>query len=752
MSNEDKIEKIVHKTFMLSKDYRHHYVTIEHLLAIILDIDDVKEIVLDFDVEPADISREVYDHLSDSIDSYAEDIQEEPKKTVMLERVFHRAFTQALFNGRSQLDPRDLLISILSEKSTPSAFILEKYGINRDLVSNYLRDVEDGEGLNPANTNVTSSTSISRSDKVLRKFCENLNESAAQGKIDSIVGREQELAETVQTLARRKKNNVVLVGESGVGKTAIAEGLAYLINEGNVPELIQGHIVYSLDLSALLAGTKFRGDFEERLKEVLDILEKRDDAILFIDEIHMIMGAGNSGSGAMDVANMLKPALQKGKLRCLGSTTYDEYRQHFEKDKALARRFHKVDVPEPSIEDAKNIITNSIYPYEAYHELAFTKEALDGAVELTAQYWHNKMLPDKAFDVIDSAGARQRLLPAETRKDIIELDDIRYEVAKMTRIPIDQLVLTNDSEYKKDSPIDIEKQLNLTVFGQEDAITSLADSIYIAKAGLKAEDKPIGSYLFSGPTGVGKTETAKQLSKTMGMELIRFDMSEYQEKHTVSKLIGSPPGYVGYSEGGSGSGLLINKLEEHPNSILLLDEIEKAHPDVSNVLLQLMDNGMITSSDGKTVSARNCIIILTSNLGAAESEKNLIGFGAGKNVSAADEAVKSFFKPEFRNRLDAVVQFKKLDRSLMKNVTIKFITELENMLTPRNIALTYNDEVIEWLTDNGFSDTMGARPMARVINQKIKKPLAKTLLFGSDINLVTLEILDDEINIRTDQK
>ena len=746
MSNEDKIEKIVNKTFMLSKDYRHHYVTIEHLLAIILDLDEVKDIVSDFSVDPSDISREVYDHLADSVDSYPDATEQEPKKTVMLERVFHRAFTQALFNGRNNLDPRDLLISILSEQQTPSAFILQKYGIDRDAVSNYLQDIDR---IRDQNINQDSSPTITKADKILRKFCENLNESAASGKIDAIVGREEELAETVQTLARRKKNNVVLVGDSGVGKTAIAEGLAYLINEGSVPDLIQGHIVYSLDLSALLAGTKFRGDFEDRLKEVLDVLEKRDDAILFIDEIHMIMGAGNSGSGAMDVANMLKPALQKGKLRCLGSTTYDEYRQHFEKDKALVRRFHKVDVPEPSVADAKRIINNSIYPYEAHHEIAFTKNALDGAVDLTHQYWHNKFLPDKAFDVIDSAAARQRLLPKDDRKSIIDLDEIRFEVAKLTRIPVDQLVLTKDSEYKKEKPVDIEKQLNLKVFGQSEAITKLADSIYIAKAGLKAQDKPIGSYLFSGPTGVGKTETAKQFSNTMGMELLRFDMSEYQERHTVSKLIGSPPGYVGFSEGGSGSGLLINKLEENPNSILLLDEIEKAHPDVSNVLLQLMDNGMVTSSDGKTVSARNCIIILTSNLGAADSEKNLIGFGAGKNESAAGEAVKSFFSPEFRNRLDAIVQFKKLDRTLMKNVTVKFITELEAMLTPREIVLLYDDKVIEWLTDNGFSETMGARPMARVINQQIKKPLAKALLFGSDIKTVTLEILDGSINITT---
>ena len=518
-----------------------------------------------------------------------------------------------------------------------------------------------------------------------------------------------------------------------------------------MPDIIKNHTVYSLDIGALLAGTKFRGDFEERLKEVLDILESRDNTILFIDEIHMIMGAGNAGQGAMDVANLLKPALQKGKLRCIGSTTYEEYREHFEKDKALNRRFYKVDVPEPTPEDAKRIVVNSIPAYELYHNIAYTQDALHGAVDLTHQYWHNKFLPDKAFDVLDAAAARQKLLPAEQQKPVLDLDDIRYEVARMTRIPIDQLVLTKDSEYKKEQQIDIEQALRVKVFGQDEALERLADSIYIAKAGLKDPNKPIGNYLFTGPTGVGKTETAKQLSEIMSMELVRFDMSEYQERHTVAKLIGAPPGYVGYGEGGQGSGLLINKLEEHPNCILLLDEIEKAHPDVSNVLLQIMDNGMISSSDGKTVSARNAIVILTSNLGARDAEKNLIGFGQGKNESANEEAVNSFFAPEFRNRLDAVVQFKKLNQKLMYSVTEKFIKELDAMLEPRNIVLEYDQEVIEWLTAKGFTETMGARPMARVINEKIKKPLAKQILFGQDVDLVKLSIQEDDINIQTDK-
>jgi len=746
--SDGRIEQIVERTFNLSKDYRHHYVQVEHLLAIILDTDEVEDILLDLGVEAKAIQRDLYEYLEKEVDAHSEDTLDEPKKTIMLERVFHRAFTQALFNGRNNLDPRDLLISILSERNTPATYLMSMHGVIRETVVQYLSDAENAQIAEQQ----TTANKPSKQERTLRKYCANLNEQAATGEIDPIVGREEQLEQLVQTIARRKKNNVVLVGESGVGKTAIAEGLADLINEDRVPDIIKGHTVYSLDIGSLLAGTKFRGDFEERLKEVLEILENRDNTILFIDEIHMIMGAGNAGQGAMDVANLLKPALQKGKLRCIGSTTYEEYREHFEKDKALNRRFYKVDVPEPTPEDAKRIVTNSIPAYELYHELAYTQEALHGAVDLTHQYWHNRFLPDKAFDVLDAAAARQKLLPVEDRKSVLELDDIRYEVAKLTRIPVDQLVLTKDSEYKREQQIDIEKALRTKVFGQDEALERLADSIYIAKAGLKDPNKPIGNYLFTGPTGVGKTETAKQLSSIMHMELVRFDMSEYQERHTVAKLIGAPPGYVGYGEGGQGSGLLINKLEEHPNCILLLDEIEKAHPDVSNVLLQIMDNGMVSSSDGKSVSARNSIVILTSNLGARDAEKHGIGFGASStNDDAQDQAVKSFFAPEFRNRLDAVVQFKRLDQTLMHSITRKFLQELDDMLSPRNIVIEYDDDVVEWLTQKGFTESMGARPMARVINEKIKKPLAKQILFGSDVDLVKLSIQDDQINIRTDK-
>lgn len=742
MAQNGRIEKIVNDLFELTRGYKHEYVTLEHLLLVLLDVEEIIDLISDLDKSPEMIKNSLEVWLENEIEKNEDVSVNQPKKTAMLERVFQRALTQALFGGRHDLEPIDIFYSILSEDKSPATHFLQ--GITKEQVVQYYYTSNSS-----SSTSTTENTSQSKTDRILKKYCENLNEQASEGKIDPIIGRENELESLVQTIARRKKNNVILVGEAGVGKTAIAEGLAYLINEDRVPDVIKDHTIYSLDIGALMAGTKFRGDFEERIKEVLDILESRDDVILFIDEIHMIMGAGASGQGNMDVANLLKPALQKGKLRCIGSTTHEEYREKFEKDKALARRFYKVDVPEPSVEDAKRIVINTVPAYELYHEIGYTKEAMTGAVDLTHQYWHNKRLPDKAFDVLDAAAARQKLLPVEHRKSVIELDDIRYEVAKMTRIPVDQLVLTRDSEYKKEKPVDIEAVVKKKVFGQDEAIQRLADSIYIAKAGLKDPNKPIGSFLFTGPTGVGKTETAKQLGDALGMELVRFDMSEYQERHAIAKLIGAPPGYVGYGEGGQGSGLLVNKLEEHPNCILLLDEIEKAHPDVSNVLLQLMDNGMLTNSEGKSVSARNAIVILTSNLGARDAEKNTIGFGDNTNTGASEEAIKNFFAPEFRNRLDAVVQFNKLDKKLMKRVTRKFLKELADMLKPRNIKLDTSAEAIDLLTENGFTDTMGARPMARIINEQIKKPLSKTLLFGNDINTVHIEVENEKINVRT---
>lgn len=742
MTQDNPIKDLVDKAVLLTKEYRHEYITLEHLLAVLLEDEHVRFIIENLEFDPVKIHSNVIAFLENEIDTIPEESYTSPKKTVMIERVITRAYTQAVFHGRTSIDPLDLFISILSEERTAAYALLG--GITREMIMSFVQNLTAD-----MDTTEMPGIKIDKGEKVLHKFCDNLNKQASEGITDPIIGREEELANLTQTIARRKKNNVILVGESGVGKTAIAEGLAHLINENRVPDIIKDHTIYSLNVGALLAGTKFRGDFEERVGQLLDVIEKRNDIILFIDEIHMIMGAGSGGQGNMDIANMLKPVLQRGKLRCIGSTTYEEYRKTFEKDKALARRFYKVDITEPSVADAKRIVEATIPAYEKHHNISYTTESLHGAVDLTHQYWHNRKLPDKAFDVLDAAAARQQLVAEENRKTVLDLDDIRYEVAKMTSIPVDQLVLTRDSEYKQEKPIDIEKAISAKVYGQDEAIGKLANAIYIAKAGLKDANKPIGSYLFTGPTGVGKTETAKQLSETMSMELVRFDMSEYQEKHTIAKLIGAPPGYVGYGEGGQGSGLLVNKLEEHPNCILLLDEIEKAHPDVSNVLLQLMDNGMISNSQGKQVSARNAIVILTSNLGARNAEKNNIGFGDTENYTASEDAVNNFFSPEFRNRLDAIVNFSKLDKSLMKKVTEKFLTEVRDMLKPRDVTLSWSDDVIEWLTDKGFTPSMGARPMSRVINESIKTPLAKELLFGKDISTVKLGITNGKIDITT---
>ena len=738
MANEH-IELMVSKAFKIAEMHAHEYVTLEHILCVLFEDDDIIELVKEINGNHIDILDHAHAYVATELDSIKVDEDGlRPRKTTTLERVFNRAITQALFHGRQTLNPIDLLLSVLAEKNSQAVFICEMNGVTREIILEYLSALEkEYEQMAKQGSNT--------GDQVLRKYTVNLNQEAKKHKLDQLIGREQEVDQLVQTLARRKKNNVVLVGDAGVGKTAIAEGLAYRIVHEDVPETIATHTVYSLDIGALLAGTKYRGDFEERMKEILDVLDKRDDAILFIDEIHMIMGAGNAGQGAMDVANLLKPALQKGRLRCIGSTTYEEYREKFEKDRALARRFYKIDVPEPTPSEAKEIVKQSVSAYEIYHEMQITPEAINAAVDLSVQYLHDKKLPDKAFDVIDSAFARQRTRKPEERIITITDELIKYEISKMARIPLDTVVNVKRRETQM---INIEEKLRERVFGQDEAIDLLADAVYISKAGLKSKDKPVGTYLFTGPTGVGKTETAKAISELLNMNLVRFDMSEYQERHTVAKLIGAPPGYVGHGDGKTGSGQLINELEKTPNCVLLLDEVEKAHPDVLNVMLQVMDNGMVTSSDGKSVSARNAVVILTSNLGAADSEKNVIGFGGGKHDGAQDKAVKSFFSPEFRNRLDAIVKFNKLNRGHINQVTDKFMTELKYMVKDREIDLTWTPAVTNWLSDRGFNETMGARPMAREINENIKKPLARKLLFSDTThNRIEIDIQNDQIQI-----
>ena len=725
----DKIEPIVKRAFDLAESNDHQYVTLEHLLHSLLRDRSINSFLKDLEVDSKNILKEIDHHVIHEMNDIKSINDEKPKKTNSLERVFNRAFTQSLFSGKNKLDPRDILLSILSEQHSPARFYLERNKVNKELIVETLQ--EDDEDAT-----------------ALEAFCDNLNDLAKNKKIDPLIGREEEVDQLVQTIARRKKNNVIMVGDPGVGKTAIVEGLAKLIIDNNVPNIIKENIVYNLDIGALLAGTKYRGDFEERLKAVLEELEERDDAILFIDEIHMIMGAGAGGASTMDVANMLKPALQKGKLHCIGSTTMDEYRQHFEKDRALVRRFQKLMVEEPSIEDAKKIIKGASTHYAKFFGIKYTKEALNSAVDLSAQYILDKKLPDKAFDLIDAAGARQRITPENDRKEKIDTEEIKIELSKIAKIPLDTI---SHKEVEQDtSIIDLEKNLKKKVFGQDEALQVLLDALYISKAGLKDPRKPVGCYLFTGPTGCGKTETARQLANYLDLPLVKFDMSEYQERHAVSKLIGAPPGYVGYEDGSSGSGALINELEEKPNCVLLLDEVEKAHIDVLNILLQLMDDGLITGSNGKQISARHVTLIMTSNLGAAKAEENAIGFGGSKHDNAHEKEVKKFFSPEFRNRLDAMVNFNKLSTDNVKQIAIKFIDDLNILSKQRKFEIVYKPAVVDWLVEKGFDDVMGARPMQRVINNEIKKPLSKEIIFRKQFDkkgTAALDVIDDKIKL-----
>lgn len=725
----DKIEPIVKRAFHLAETNNHQYVTLEHLLHSLLRDKSINVFLKELKINSKNILKEIDHHVIHEMNDIKSNNEEKPKKTNSLERVFNRAFTQSLFSGKNKLDPKDLLLSILSENHSPATFYLERNKVNKELILDSIH--EDNEDLT-----------------ALEAFCNNLNDLAKNKGIDPLIGRETEVDQLVQTLARRKKNNVIMVGDPGVGKTAIVEGLAKLIIENKVPEIIKDNIVYNLDIGSLLAGTKYRGDFEERLKLVLDELEDRNDAILFIDEIHMIMGAGAGGASTMDVANMLKPALQKGNLHCIGSTTQEEYRQHFEKDRALVRRFQKLLIEEPSIMDAKKIIKGASTHYAKFFKLKYTKEALNASVDLSAQYILDKKLPDKAFDLIDAAGARQRITPKENRKNIIDIEEIKIELSKIAKIPLDTI---SHTEVEQDtSIIDLEKNLKKKVFGQDEALQVLLDALYISKAGLKDPRKPVGCYLFTGPTGCGKTETARQLANYLDLPLVKFDMSEYQERHAVSKLIGAPPGYVGYDDGSSGSGALINELEEKPNCVLLLDEVEKAHIDVLNILLQFMDDGVITGSNGKQISGRHVTLIMTSNLGAAKAEENAIGFGGSKHDNAHEKEVKKFFSPEFRNRLDAMVNFNKLTIDNVKQIAAKFINDLNILSKQRNFEVVYKPAVIDWLVEKGYDDAMGARPMQRVINNEIKKPLSKEIIFRKQFDkkgTATLDIENDKIKL-----
>ena len=736
MSDKDKINEMIGRAFALASDNKHEYVTLEHVLFALLEDDGGKELITTLGGDVSALHSELLVFLGEQ--AKIEIIgKQKPRKTTTLERSFNRAFTQALFNGRNFIGITDILLSILSEKNSHASYFLACRGITKESVIAFLQKSAEEEQEETADPNNKDKRRRKEEDKFLAKFCKNLCDEAVLGKIDAVIGRDRLIEDLTQVVARRKKNNVILVGDPGVGKTAIAEGLAYKIANGQVPDIIKNNELYSLDIGSLLAGTKYRGDFEERLKNILEILEKRDNAILFIDEIHMIMGAGSGGGGSADMANLIKPSLNNGKIRCIGSTTHEEYRKIFEKDRAMGRRFYKLDVVEPTVDQAKEILQGLIGSYENFHELKYTKEALNAAVDLSSKYMLDKQLPDKAIDIIDAAAARQRIKPESKRKLIIEVSDIQFEVSQITKIPLDRLTTVNDKDPGK---IDYEGKLKSVVYGQDHAIDELLNSLYIAQAGLKEPNKPLGSFLFLGPTGTGKTELALQLSKSMGQQLVRFDMSEYQEQHKVASLIGSPPGYVGYSDGSSGSGKLINEIEKNPNCVLLLDEIEKAHPSVINVFLQLMDAGIVTGSDGKTVNGRNIVLIMTSNLGAADAEKNSIGFSGGKVTGSEDKEMKRFFTPEFRNRLDGIIKFNKLDKTVIINIVNKFINEMNGQLSERNLKLTLDKQALTWLIDNGYNETMGARPLKRLIATEIKQPLSKKILFSSDYKNLNIKL------------
>ncbi len=727
------LENIFENAVKEAEKRRHEYVTIEHVLLSLIKDQNIGTVLHDFKVQVGALIKDVEDYLDTKCNDIVAKGSEPmtPRKTASLERLMNRAFTQALFQGRQDVSSVDILISIFSEKKSYAAFFLKKHQVNKqdliDLVSTETILDEGMAGMGgPGEAGPEQKLRPNQADRILKSYCENLNQKYFDKKIDPVIGREQETEDLKQILARRNKNNVLIVGDPGVGKTAVVEGLARRIakNKDDIPEYLKDHIVWSLDVNSLIAGSKFRGDFEERLKLIVNALDQKGKSILFIDEAHMIVGAGATGQGNnMDMANMLKPALLKGSIKVLASTTWEEYRKYFEKDRALMRRFQRLQVGEPSKETAVKILKGVKQYYEKFHECTITDEACEDAVDYSTKFIADKKLPDKAIDVIDVACARLRLNNVKNGK--IDHDEIIHEISVMTGISIEQLSQKQASNLKT-----LEEKMKLQVYGQDKAINTITDKILVARAGLKSLTKPVGSFLFLGPTGCGKTETARQLAKTLGVELIRFDMSEYQEKHSIAKLIGSPPGYVGYEDSNMGGGMFINEVEKNPHAVVLFDEIEKAHRDVSNMLLQVMDYGTVTGSNGKKADCRNITLIMTSNLGAEENERNNIGFGKSERSGEDDKALKKFFPPEFRNRLDAVIKFDKLGKDTMKSVVKKFLQELNTMTIEKDVEVNATDEAIEFLMKKGFDAKLGARPLQRVIDDEIKKPLSKMMLFG----------------------
>ena len=748
------LEQAIHKALSHANDRSHEFATLEHLLLALLDEPDAQQVMRACDVDIVQLRQSLTEYVEDELSTLVTDVEgSEAVPTAAFQRVIQRAAIHVQSSGRTEVTGANVLVAMFAERESNAAYFLQDQNMTRYDAVNFIAhgvakntdydDVRSVSGSDQNEDNLEKSADNiedSKKESALEKYCVDLNQKAEVGDIDPLIGRDDEVERCIQVLCRRRKNNPLLVGDPGVGKTAIAEGLARKVVSGETPKVLAETTIFSLDMGALLAGTRYRGDFEERLKAVVTELENHTDAVLFIDEIHTVIGAGATSGGAMDASNLLKPALQGGKLRTMGSTTYKEFRQHFEKDRALSRRFQKIDVNEPNVDDTIKILRGIKGYFEDHHNIKYTADAIKAAVELAARYITDRKLPDKAIDVIDEAGAAQHLLASTKRRKTIGVKEIEAIVAKIARIP-PKNVTKDDAIVLKD----LEASLKRVVFGQNNAIESLSSAIKLARAGLREPEKPIGSYLFAGPTGVGKTEVAKQLADNLGVELLRFDMSEYMEKHAVSRLIGAPPGYVGFDQGGQ----LTDGVDQHPHCVLLLDEIEKAHPDVYNVLLQVMDHGTLTDHNGRSVDFRNVIVIMTSNAGAAEQAKAAIGFGRDRREGEDTAAIERTFTPEFRNRLDAVISFSPLPKDTILQVVEKFVLQLEAQLMDRHVAIEMTTEAASWLADKGYDDKMGARPLSRVIQEHIKKPLAEELLFGklSKGGLVIVRVKDNKIKV-----
>ncbi|MEO1573893.1 MAG: ATP-dependent Clp protease ATP-binding subunit ClpA [Pseudomonadota bacterium] len=743
LSNE--LEMCLNDAFSAAREKRHEFMTVEHLLLALIDVPQVVEVLKACGADIEKLRRDLTDFVNETTPQLADDQEREVQPTLGFQRVLQRAVFHIQSSGKDKVHATNVLVAIFGEKQSHAAYLLSMQDVVRLDVVNYishgLSKVSDSNKAGESASSTPEQGEAEAEAGPLEQYATNLNERAAEGKIDPLIGRDAEIERTIEILCRRRKNNPLYVGDAGVGKTALAEGLARKIHEGNVPDVLKDATIYSLDMGTLIAGTKYRGDFEKRLKGLLAELKKQEGAILFIDEIHTVIGAGAASGGVMDASNLIKPVLSSGELRCIGSTTFQEYRGIFEKDHALARRFRKVEVVEPSIDETVEILMGLRERFEEHHGVTYTDEALKAAAELASRHINDRQLPDKAIDVIDEAGANVRLRPEGQVRDKVDVDDIETVVAKIARIP-PKSVSTSDRDVLRN----LERDLKLVIYGQDPAVESLASAIKMARSGLRDESKPVGAFLFAGPTGVGKTEVTRQLAMIMGIELVRFDMSEYMERHTVSRLIGAPPGYVGYDQGG----LLTEAVTKNPHCVLLLDEVEKAHPEVFNLLLQVMDHGTLTDNNGRKADFRNVIIVMTTNAGAQQMSRRSIGFTEQDHSTDGMEVLRKSFTPEFRNRLDGIIQFSPLDKSIIVRVVDKLIVELEATLEDKGVSFSLDDSARAWIADNGYDPLMGARPMARLIQEHIKRPLAEEMLFGELVNggtaLVTVE--DGELAIK----